>query len=175
MALDGNDPTLTGGALPAGGGTDPPWDPKTREYIGQLRRENAAYRLKARDGDATLASENRALRIDVALHQSKDLEGLDLKYVKFLLAEEKALDNLDPNAADFPERLQEKLSDLLGRHPQVKAGATRQIPTTSGVPAGGPGGNVTDQLTLQQVRAMTPDQVAAAHASGKTSWLLGRR
>jgi hypothetical protein len=175
MALDGNDPTLTGAPGAGGDVGHEPGRVFSAEYVQQLRRENAGYRTKVREMESRIGSENRALRIDLALHQSKDLAGLDLRYIKFLLAEEKALDNLDPNAPDFRERLDEKLSDLLGRRPEVRAGvASRVPPTTSGVPSGGPGA-VSDQLSYADLKSMSPDQVVAAHRSGRTSWLLGRR
>lgn len=174
--LDSNDDaTLTGGAPGApGAGGEPPFTPAQLVYIQSLRRESASHRTENKALKAMHAAEVRALKVDLAFHQSPEVQGLDLKYIKWRMTEEKLLDDLDPSAPNFGETLHDRLSAFVGKNPELRVDATRQVPpTTMGVPAGG--GIVGDQLTMPDWRALSDEQKYAAFKQGRANWLLGKR
>src|SRR5438034_11268445 len=66
------------------------------------------------DAPATI----RRLSIDNALLARGDV---DVAYPRFLLGEENALADLDPSQDDWETTLNDRVSDLAARNPQVKA------------------------------------------------------
>ena len=91
-----------------------------------------------------------------------------------MLGEEKKLDDLDVNAADFREQLANRISDLVGRHPQVKRGGSSPVPSRSGGEVRGPG-QLDTQLQRSDLAHMTPEQIKAAYDAGRLNAILRRR
>src|SRR5438876_9958125 len=93
-------------------------------YVQDLRQESASYRLKAKNLEGQLAKLGdapatiRKLSIDNYLLQRGDV---DPKLTKFFLSEENALDDLDVSVEGWQDVLNDRVSDLAARNPQVKA------------------------------------------------------
>lgn len=165
---------------------DPPAEPgdfaalpvQTQEYIKSLRKESAGHRVRnkilegqlAKLGSSDSAAQIRKLSIDNHLLQKGTV---DPKLARFYLSEEGQLDDLDPAVEGWTTLLDDRISDLIGRHPELRQ---RNVPTRSSTSSGGGGNNMTSgQLSRADAQRMTPAEVVAAYQTGHFDSLLGRK
>ena len=176
MALNADDPAL-GDPGAAAGGPEPQWDPKTRAYIENLRREAAGFRTENKALKSQQNTELRAARLYLALTRAAHAQGVDVDFATFLLSKSGWLAAQDPNSEAFGEALRDRLDSLVAENPQLRSTST-QVPTTSGVPGRGPAA-VSTQLTRQQVADISkrqgPEAVKELLERGDLNQLLGRR
>lgn len=113
--------------------------------------------------------ENRRLRVELAIRQAAN--GADLDLLIPFLRGNGSLDGLDPSAEDFANTVRGVVSSVLEDHPQLKAGA-QAAPTRSANPPH----RDTDvsQLTREDAKRMTPDEIERATDEGRFDVLLGR-
>jgi len=179
MAVNSPDPN----ADPQGGGDDS-WlaqqTPEVQQAVRSLRAENGKHRTQnkvlssqlAKMGDAPATI--RRLSVDLALAQRGDV---DPKLTKFFLSEENALDDLDVSVDGWQEVLNDRVSDLAARNPQIKQ--RKGPPTTrSANPLQPPGPGDTNpggQLVRSQLQGMKPEDVVKAFNEGSLDQMLGRQ
>src|SRR5205807_1239518 len=95
-------------------------------------KESAGYRTRAKVLEGQLAKTGdapatiRRLSVDLALAQRSDV---DPKLTKFFLSEEGHLDDLDVSVDGWQDVLNDRISDLAARNPQVKR---QRLPSRSG-------------------------------------------
>jgi len=150
---------------------------EVQQAIRSLRSENAKHRTTnkvlqsqiSKLGDS--ASTIRKLSIDNHLLQKGTV---DPKLARFYLSEEGQLDDIDVSAEDWTTLLDDRVNDLLGRHPELKGKAPMPTRSSTSGSTGGPG-QPSMQLSRADAQMMTPEQVAAAFQSGHFDNLLGRK
>lgn len=179
------------------------WESKYKETHAELektRREAAGYRTgnKGLLGEVARAmgldpaasdfepgklgaaltdkqQEIRDLKVGKALAETLHRKGVayeSAKLARAVLSDAGILRNLDPNAADFAEALETHVSEVMEEHPQLRgvarpAGRSGPDFTTSGVH--------NDQISRDELAAMSPEQIVAARAAGHLDSILGRR
>lgn len=101
------------------------------------------------------SAENRRLRVMNALGDVLDKHGADRVLTRAVLNEQGVIDDLDPTADDFQEKLDKAVVKALEGNPKLKAG---QAPGKSGAEHNGGGGGPAKPKNLR-------DAVANAYAS----------
>jgi hypothetical protein len=165
-------PASSSGADPAKPETFP------RSYVEQLRQENAQHRTqnKALAGQLSKLSDSAATirRLSIDNHLLQKGTG-NPTLIRFYLTEEKQLDDLDTATDGWTDVLDDRVDDLLARHPEIRS---RNVPTrssSSGISSGGPGGLASTQITRSELSGMKPEQVEQAMKDGRLNQILGRR
>jgi hypothetical protein len=177
--------------------------PKTFDeaYVKTLRDEAAANRTKARDAEAAaearinkileaagiktseepldaaklteqLSAKDQALRaltVERALDKAARKNGADEDLLAAVLAHKGDLGKLDPSADDFTTQLDALVKSAVEGNPKLKAA---RAAAASGVELGG-GTGEQGQITEQQLKTMSPEQIVAAQAKGLLRNLLG--
>jgi hypothetical protein len=178
---------------PGGPGGGPPADPPgtgerfDRAYVEDLRKESATNRVKARDATAVLSAVGEMLGLDAdamtdvqrvkhaatSLRLAADVEaainrhGLDRKLTLAVLAQERALADVQPGQPDTGSRLDEVLTKLAKENPALAAGRAPGA-LRSGLPITGPGAPAVQKISPREIREghFTPDRVAELQKQG---------
>ncbi|MFI5281853.1 MAG: hypothetical protein ACHQ0J_01830 [Candidatus Dormibacterales bacterium] len=162
-----------GGGQPPGG-TPPPapeQDVFTRQYVQELRAENASWRGKLRDEQAAHAATRRQLGLDRALTDGLNRHALDPKLARAMLATEpERMSELDGAAPDIESRVDEALTRLARDFPQLTTGRPAG-PVRNGLPL--TGGGQAPPITRAELKYMTPEQIAELHRTGALRHLSG--
>lgn len=179
----------------------PPAEPKMfdEEYVQKLRKEAADYRTKYQQSkserEATLASISKALglgeeepldpkklaeQLTASQREIRELKtshavldaarkyGADVDLLVPYLRGSSALDGLDPASATFGKDLSELVKNLVEKNPKLKAAPA--APRSGGE---FPGGNPTvQQITREQLKTMTAEQINEARKAGALDHLL---
>lgn len=182
---------------------EPAAEPKTYDenYVKTLRDEAAANRVKARDAETAaearinkileaagiktaeepldasklteqLSAKDQALRtltVERALDKAARKNGADEDLLAAVLAHKGDLGKLDPNAEDFATQLDALVKSTVESNPKLKAA---RAAGASGIELNG-GTGEQGQITEQQLKTMSPDQIVAAQAKGLLRNLLG--
>jgi hypothetical protein len=186
---DGGSPPVQRGGPPVQGGQQT-FD---REYVTQLRSENASWRIKYQGvkkalglpDDADLATVNnalearvgevRSLKVDKALSESFLKHGANPRLTRAVFVDSGQMAKFDPNAADFEEVIDTAVTEAVHEMPALRGGANGPAAVRGGGQFNGPGAPQTSkQLARDEIAAMTPDQVTKALKEGKLDALLGR-
>lgn len=152
-------------------GLQPDGKPDPEKVIAELRTQH----------DQT-AAELRQLRIDGALSAAASKHQADPRLARALLLSDGALNGLDPAAADFADQLDAALAKVVAEVPAVKLAPAAPAPPpapaappVSGGQFNGPGAqNGVAQLTRDDLKGMTPEQIVAAQKEGRLDALLRR-
>jgi hypothetical protein len=178
--------------------------PKTfdEEYVKGLRKEAADYRTKATaatkaneetlrliatqlgielpggiadpkaiaDELAKTKRENLELKVGSALEQASRKHGADTELLIPVLRGSAQLEKLDPSSENFTKDVSDLVKTMLERNPKLRAS---QVPSRSGgeFPGGTP---PVQQLTRDQLKGMSPDQIMAARAAGQLDQMMGK-
>ncbi len=164
------------------------------EYVRELREEAAGERVKRRALEeawktvgpdpatvqAQLAGASgtiRQLKIDGALNNVFTKHGVVPDLTRAVLATVPEFGKLNPDDADFTKALDAMVQATTTKHPQLKAGQAPPppVPPRSGLPITGGGQVAPSQLSRENLKAMTPDQIADAVKRGELNDVLGRR
>ena len=87
----------------------------------------------------------------------------------------RALDAIDPAAADFATQLEAAITKAVEANPSLKAqGAAPVAPARSGGPVGGSAA-VPGQVTEDELKTMSPAQIEQAQKDGRLNAILGRQ
>ncbi|MFJ4286412.1 hypothetical protein ACIPY0_12270 [Paenarthrobacter nicotinovorans] len=111
----------------------------------------------------------RSLTVERALDKAARKAGADEDLLAAVLAHKGSLSKLDPSEADFATKLDALVKAELDGNPKLKAA---RAAAASGVELGG-GSGEQGQITEQQLKTMTPDQIVEAQAKGLLRNLLG--
>jgi hypothetical protein len=178
-------------------------EPKTYDenYVKTLRDEAAANRVKARDAEtaaearinkileaagiktaeepldpakltADLSAKDqaiRALKVERALDKAARKAGADEDLLDAVLTRKGALAELDPTAADFAQQLDALVKAEVDANPKLKA---VRATGASGIELSG-GTGEQGQITEQQLKQMSPEQIVQAQSKGLLRNLLG--
>jgi hypothetical protein len=159
---------------------DPVW---LRAELGRTRREAARYRQEARTlregpegaGVKALHGEIRDLKVRTGIAESLHKHGVARPaLLRAYLIDSGAMQRLDPASADFSEQIDTAIGEALEAEPGLKGrGSTASV---SGVEfPGGSSQHTNNQLTREEVAAMSPEDVVKARAAGQLNNLLGRK
>jgi hypothetical protein len=203
MAIDSqdlaDDPTPEGQQQPPPGPSHHTNDPDYRTWLAvpinahhsqELRRENAAHRVKNRtlteqlkglDPDGTgraslsgVHQELRQLKVDNMVLSTAHKQGVsDLRRLRFELSESDALKTLDPSDAHFAEDVDSLIGELVVQVPELKSGGRQSFPP-QGTGAQFRPGPTSTQISRSDLANMTPEEIDAARRSGKLNAILGR-
>lgn len=177
--------------------------PKTYDenYVKGLRDEAAANRVKARDAETAaearinkileaagiktaeepldpaklteqLSAKDQALRaltVERALDRAARKNGADEDLLAAVLAHKGDLGKLDPNAEDFATQLDALVKSTVESNPKLKA---VRATGASGIELNG-GTGEQGQITEQQLKTMSPEQIVQAQSKGLLRNLLG--
>ena len=180
-----------------------PAEPKTYDenYVKTLRDEAAANRVKARDAEtaaetrinkileaagiktaeepldaakltADLSAKDQALRaltVERALDKAARKNGADEDLLAAVLAHKGDLGKLDPTSEDFATQLDALVKSTVESNPKLKA---VRATGASGIELSG-GTGEQGQITEQQLKTMSPEQIVAAQSKGLLRNLLG--
>jgi hypothetical protein len=142
---------------------DEPVDPE--KLVAQLAEERKARE----DSDAKSEAKIRDLTIKAELPAIfQDLQA-DPDLTMAVLTSSGALSKLDTSKRSFAADLKSVISEAMDKNPKLKAAPAA---VRSGTEPTGKSGE-TDQLTHEQVKAMTPEQITAAQKAGRLKKLLG--
>jgi hypothetical protein len=178
-------------------------EPKTYDenYVKGLRDEAAANRVKARDAEtaaearinkileaagiktaeepldpakltADLSAKDQAIRaltVERALDKAARKAGADEDLLDAVLTRKGALAELDPSSADFAQQLDALVKAEVDANPKLKA---VRATGASGIELSG-GTGEQGQITEQQLKTMTPEQIVQAQSKGLLRNLLG--
>jgi hypothetical protein len=170
------------------------------DYVKKLRAEAADYRTKFQaaktdaetklapilkalglDGEtapdpAKLAEqltatqrENRELKVSHAVIEAARKHSADTDLLVPYLRGSSALDSLDPASATFAKDLSDLVKNLVEKNPKLKASAPAAPRSGGEFPGGSP---TVQQITRDQLKGMTPEQINAARLSGALDQLL---
>ena len=182
---------------------EPAAEPKTYDetYVKTLRDEAAANRVKARDAEtaaetrinkileaagiktaeepldaakltADLSAKDqaiRALKVERALDKAARKAGADEDLLDAVLTRKGALAELDPSSDDFAQQLDALVKAEVDANPKLKA---VRATGASGIELSG-GTGEQGQITEQQLKTMSPEQIVAAQSKGLLRNLLG--
>jgi hypothetical protein len=185
---------------PGGGPPAPPAQPPagppdgmfSRVYVRELREENAALRIRARDATAALASVGELLGLDgdsmaapqlvkhaaTSLRLAADVEaainrhGLDRKLTLAVLAQERALADVQPGQPDTGSRLDEVLTKLAKETPALTGAGRGATPPRSGLPISGSGANQGAPITRAELAHLPPERVEVLRKAGLLDHIL---
>jgi hypothetical protein len=170
-------------------------------YVKTLREEAAANRTKARDAEtaaearinkileaagiktaeepldpakltADLSAKDqaiRALKVERALDKAARKAGADEDLLDAVLTRKGALAELDPSSDDFAQQLDALVKAEVDANPKLKA---VRATGASGIELSG-GTGEQGQITEQQLKTMTPEQIVQAQSKGLLRNLLG--
>jgi hypothetical protein len=111
----------------------------------------------------------RDLKVERALDKAARKAGADEDLLDAVLTRKGALAGLDPSATDFAQQLDALVKAEVDANPKLKAA---RAAGASGIEQTG-GSGEQGQITEQQLKTMTPDQIVAAQAKGLLRNLLG--
>lgn len=111
----------------------------------------------------------RDLKVERALDKAARKVGADEDLLDAVLTRKGALAGLDPSADDFTQQLDALVKAEVDANPKLKAA---RAAGASGVELSG-GTGEQGQITEQQLKTMTPEQIVAAQAKGLLRNLLG--
>jgi len=180
-----------------------PAEPKTYDenYVKTLRDEAAANRVKARDAEtaaetrinkileaagiktaeepldpakltADLSAKDQAIRaltVERALDKAARKNGADEDLLAAVLAHKGDLGKLDPTSEDFATQLDALVKSTVESNPKLKA---VRATGASGIELSG-GTGEQGQITEQQLKTMSPEQIVQAQSKGLLRNLLG--
>lgn len=142
---------------------DEPLDPeKLVAQLAEEQKSKKAIEEKYEEKIRELTIEAKLPAIFTKLQADPDLT-LDV------LNSRGVLRKLDTSKRSFAADLESAVAEVLEKNPKLKA--TPAVVRTGTEPTGKAG--ATDQLTLEQVRAMSPEQMVAAQKAGRLKKLLG--
>ena len=111
----------------------------------------------------------RNLTVERALDKAARKAGADEDLLDAVLTRKGALAGLDPSATDFAQQLDALVKAEVDANPKLKAA---RAAGASGIEQTG-GTGEQGQITEQQLKTMTPDQIVAAQEKGLLRNLLG--
>jgi hypothetical protein len=120
----------------------------------------------------------RTLKVQKALMAVSHRRNIgDAEYLEYALSKSGALADLDPDAEDFRDALDERVGEFLVSRPEVRGQHSGPPLPPHGTGAQfRPNANISSgQLSRAAVNAMSPEEVSAALASGQLNALLGRK
>lgn len=119
----------------------------------------------------------RELKVRNGLLAVSHKRGIDADFLEFSLSRAGQLADLDVDAEDFGDALDERVAEFLVSRPEVRGQQSGPPPPPGGTGAQfRPTDNIsTSQLSRAAVNSMSPEEVAAALASGQLNALLGRK
>ncbi len=142
-------------------GADQPVDP---EVLAKQLADEKAQREQER---ATLteqhAAQIRALTVQATLPAVLAKAGANPDLTTAVLTSDGTLAKLDPSAATFAADLESAVNAALDAHPALKVAP---VVARSGAEIPGRSGG-SDQLSLEQVKGMKPDEIDAARKAGR--------
>jgi len=153
-------------------GLQPDGKPDPEKVIADLRMQHE-------QGQAEL----RQLRVDNALGAATAKHGADPRLARALLLSDGVLAGLDPAAADFADKLDAAVAKVVTEVPAVKLAPAApptpppapNTPPVSGGQFNGPGAPSNGaQLTRDDLKGMTPEQIVDAQKAGRLDALLKR-
>jgi hypothetical protein len=140
---------------------DEPVDP------AKLAEQLAAEKLAAEQTNAAALAERdaqiRALTVRTSLPGAFAQHGADPELTTAVLTASGALSKLDPAAATFQADLASAVEAAVAANPKLKAAP---VAVRGGVEIPGRSGG-SDQLTLEQVKGMKPEQIEEARKAGR--------
>lgn len=128
--------------------------------------EELASKLAQRD------QEIRNLRIDNALSEALTKNNANPRLTKALLTSEGILGDLDPVSEDFATKLDEAVKQVIESNPVLR-NTSITAPTAGAQHHSGNGRE--QQLTGEDLKKMTPEQIVEAKDKGLFNVLMGRR
>jgi hypothetical protein len=185
-----------GGGPPAPPAQPPPADPPDglfdAIYVKQLRAENASFRVRAKEATAALTQVGELLGLDAdamadvqrvkhaasSLRLAADVEaainrhGLDRKLTFAVLAQERALADVQPGQPDTGSRLDEVLTKLAKENPALTGGGRGPLPPRSGLPITGGGANQGAPITRAELAHLPPERVEVLRKAGLLDHIL---
>lgn len=135
----------------------------------QLAADKAAAEQAAAAQIAERDLQLRNLRVEQAAEKAARKAGVDVDALLDSRTFASTLAGLDPAGATFNTDLESAVAAALTLNPKLK---TAPVAVRSGAEIAGRSGG-TDQLTLEQVRGMKPEEVDAARIAGRLKSLLG--
>jgi hypothetical protein len=130
----------------------------------------AAAKTATEQRDAAM-TEARTTRIENAVLRSAGKHGADPEALTDSRSFMRTLEGIDPAANDFADQVDAAIKGAVEANPGLlKAGAP--APARSGGPVGG-GAPVPGQLTKDDLKRMTPEEIAKAKDEGRCNALLG--
>jgi len=143
----------------------PPDPAKLAEQLTAAQAETAKV---AAEKDLTI----RNLTIRAALPNALAKVSADPSLTEAVLTANGALAKLDPSSDTFAADLELAVAAAMEQNPRLKMDAPVAPSRKSGAEIPGRSGG-SDQLTIEQVRAMKPEQIEEARKAGKLRTLLG--
>lgn len=119
--------------------------------------------------------QNRQLQIQNALLGAAYKAGADGDLMTAVLTYNGKLSGLDPTAPDFAAQVQALVTSEMAANPRLALNAAPTPPSPAAGGANSPGmasGAPTDKITMEQLKAMTPDEIDAALKAGKLKHLM---
>jgi hypothetical protein len=172
-----------------------------RAYVEGLRKEAAGYRtrlatsekqradiLKAAGietpGDTPapdavqtefgkLRTQIKDLKVSNALTDMFTKHGVKPVLAKAMLQSQGTLASLDPDDAEFSKTLSGAIKKMAEDYPEIKAVQAPATPSRSGAEFNGSGEKPSVQLTREQLKGMTPEQIMDAKSKGLLTNLMG--
>jgi hypothetical protein len=131
-----------------------------------------AAQTAAEERDAAKAVA-RNLAVENAVMRAASRSGANADALTDSRAFMRALDGIDPAADDFATQLDAAIAKAVEANPSLKAqGVPVAAPARSGGPVGG-GAAIPGQLTREDIKGMTPDEILKAKEDGQLNTLLG--
>jgi len=118
--------------------------------------------------------ENLELKVGNALGEAFAKYGAKPKLTRALLAEEGSLRDLDPTSSDFQRELNARVKKAVEDNPELKVGQASTSRQAVGAEFPGGGQPPSQQLTIEHIGLMKPDEVLEAMKKGQFDALLGR-
>jgi ribosomal protein L29 len=148
----------------AGGTPDAPGPSDPASILAQIQKERADEK-----------QEIRRLKVDLALNDVYQKVGVKAKTTRSLLETEGLLSGLNPDDAEFPKSLHAAVKKLADEYPELKtAQATAPTAIRSSAPFPG-GNNAPPQLTREDLKGMSAEEINTAREKGQLNQVLNRR
>jgi len=163
------------------------------EYVHEVRSEAAEWRTKYRGLEEAYKGlgspdeiKNQLAQRDGTIREHKVNGKLSEVFTKHsaipdltraLLQTDPAFSKLNPDDPEFDKTVDSMVKVAVDKHPALKAGQappTPPAPPRSGLPISGGGQPAPTQLTRENLKAMTPEQIADAVRKGELDQVLGR-
>lgn len=141
---------------------------------GEQQNDPAAILKQFQERDAKREAQVRDLLIDNTLKDLYVKHAVHPDLTKGQLMMAGVLKDLDPTGVDFKTTLDGAVKKLAETMPQIKTAAAPPPPPRRTSAPMQPNGDAKQQLTLEEVRKMKPDEVEAARKAGQLDEVLGR-